>query len=90
MIEKLIDNMDENYETTKNESRDSVIGFLQGAVVDTFPGLAEHVDSFFFQKEYFAGEKVDELGLINGQEKLNQARQNLISQKENMGIQKAA
>ena len=87
MSEKLIAYMDENYETTKNESRDSVIGLLQEKAAEIFPVLArEHFNSFFFQKEYFAGENVNEAELKNGEIEFNQFRQNLISQKENTRV----
>ncbi len=91
MVEKLIDNMDENYETTKNESRDSVIGSLQAGAATIFPSLAlEHANSFFWNVAYFKGEKVDEMALKNGELEFEEVRQSLVAQKENIGIQKAA
>lgn len=91
MVEKLIANMDENYETTKNESRDSVIGLLQLKAAEIFPTLAKkHANSFFWNKEYFAGEKVNETELKNSQIEFSQFQQSLENQKENTVIGKTA
>ena len=90
MVEKLISNMDENYETTKNESRDSVIGTLQLKAAEIFPALVmAHSDSFFWHSEYYQGEKINEQELKNGELTFNELKQNLVMQKEN-GVQKAA
>ena len=82
MTEKLIDSMDENLETTKNESRPSEIGFLQIVAIKAFPMLAsKHLDCFFSIKGcYPEGEEINETSLntlneiINDAEKLNMTR----------------
>lgn len=75
MTEKLISTMDENFETTKNESRASSIGFLQAQIALMYPSLIEYENSFFFEPFYFEGEKVNEALLENGKNEFESLKQ---------------
>ena len=86
MVEKLISSMDENYEGTKNESRDSKIGSLQEKLIEIYPDLRKYAESFFWKKEYFVGENVDVQALEKGEQVFN----NLENMVNENGIQKAA
>lgn len=76
MSEKLLDKMDENFETTKNESRDSEIGFLQSQAAVIYPSLVKNnLDSFFWSEDYFQGEKVNGVLLAAGKNEVEQLKQ---------------
>ncbi len=90
MVEKLIDNMDENYETTKNESRPSEIAKLQKMLLEIYPSLIKHFDSFFASKDYFPkDENINIIPFEELKQVLNSQKE--IAREQNQGsIQKAA
>lgn len=87
MTEQLLNGMDENYETTKNESRHSSIGFLQSQVANMYPSITMYEDSFFWEDVYFAGEKVNVSLLEAGKVEVEQIRQVQIMKEKTNALQ---
>lgn len=67
--------MDENFETTKNESRASSIGFLQSQIAAMYPSLINHGSLFFFEPYYFEKEKVDIVSLETAKKEFEELKQ---------------